>query len=250
MNQHNYLLTNRNFSDLNPLVAGEHICDPGHKFGPAVRKYTLIHFVTAGTGTIQARGVTHKVVAGQSFIILPEEVTTYQADMTDPWHYHWIGFDGGLSHRFRELPTVINISTDPFSHLGRLCKDPSVAEYLLASRLFELYATLFANRSGKSPHVTRVENYIRSSYMHPVRVEQIAEGLNLDRRYLSRLFKAETGRSMQDFLVEVRMEESIRLLQQGCTVKEAACLVGYEDVPNFSKMFKRHFGKAPSDYKT
>lgn len=249
MNQHNYLLTNRNFSDLNPLVAGEHICDPGHKFGPAVRKYTLIHFVTSGTGTIEARGKTHQVRAGQAFIILPEEVTTYQADNLDPWRYHWIGFDGSLSHRFRELPTVIDVSTDPFSRLDRLCKDPSVAEYLLAAQLFELYATLFSNRCGKSPHVTRVENYIRSSYMHPIRVEQIAEELSLDRRYLSRLFKEEIGQSMQDFLVEIRMEESVRLLQQGCAVKETAHLVGYEDVSNFSKMFKRHFGKSPSDYK-
>ena len=54
---------------------------------------------------------------------------------------------------------------------------------------------------------------------------------------------------MQDFLVEIRMEESVRLLQQGCAVNEAAHLVGYEDVSNFSKMFKRHFGKSPSDYK-
>lgn len=250
MKQHNYLLTNRHFSDLNPLVAGEHICDPGHKFGPAVRKYTLIHFVTAGTGTIEVRGTTHKVVAGQAFIITPDEVTCYQADKADPWHYHWIGFDGGLSHRFQELPAVIQVGTDPFCHLDQLCNDPSVAEYLLASRLFELYAALFSNHSGKSPHVTRVKNYIRSSYMHPIRVEQIAEELNLDRRYLSRLFKEEMGRSLQDFLVEVRMEESVRLLQQGCSVKEAACLVGYEDVSNFSKMFKRHFGKSPNTYKS
>lgn len=249
MNQHNYLLTNRNFSDLNPLVAGEHICDPGHKFGPAVRKYTLIHFVTSGTGTIESNGVIHRVKAGEAFIIVPDEVTAYQADHFDPWCYHWIGFDGALSHRFRQLPTVIQIGSDPFCHLDQLCKDPTVAEYHLASRLFELYALLFSNRSGKSPHVTRVENYIRSSYMHPVRVEQIAAELNLDRRYLSRLFKEEKGLSIQDFLVEVRMDESIRLLQQGCSVKETACLVGYEDVSNFSKMFKRHFGTSPSDYK-
>ena len=249
MKQHNYLLTNRGFSDLNPLVAGEHNCDPGHKFGPAVRKYTLIHFVTAGTGTIYARGELYQVHAGQAFIILPDEITTYQADFNDPWHYHWIGFDGTLSHKFQELPTVITIKTDPFVHLERLCKDPSIAEHQLAAQLFLLYASLFASRTEKNPHVTRVENYIRSAYMHPIRVEQIAQALNLDRRYLSRLFKTETGQSMQDFLMEVRLEESVRLLHDGATVYEAAHLVGYDDVSNFSKMFKRHFGKSPSDYK-
>lgn len=247
--QHNYLLTNRNFCDLNPLVAGEHSCNPGHKFGPAVRKYTLIHFVTSGIGTIEARGKTHRVQAGQAFLILPEEITTYEADHLDPWCYHWIGFDGTLSERFRELPVVFTPRTDPFAHLDRLCRDPSVAEYHLAAQLFELYASLFTAGANKNPHVTRVENYIRSSYMHPIRVEHIAEELRLDRRYLARLFKSKTGQSMQDFLVEVRMEESIRLLEQGCTVGEAAHLVGYEDVSNYSKMFKKHFGKNPSEYK-
>lgn len=249
MHQQNYLLTNRNFKDFNPLIAGEHICAPGHSFGPAVRKYTLIHFVTAGTGTIEARKKVHRVTAGQAFIILPEEVTTYQADKEDPWTYHWIGFDGALAQRFQALDRVFTPSIDPFLHLDRLCKDPSVAEFLLSSQLFQLYAALFADTEGKNPHVTRVENYIRSSYMYPIRVEQIAQSLGLDRRYLARLFKQETGQSMQDFLVEVRMEESIRLLGQGASVAEAAHLAGYEDVSNYSKMFKQRFGKSPKEYK-
>lgn len=249
MQQHNYLLTNRHFGDLNPLVAGIHICDPGHCFGPAVRKYTLIHFVTAGTGVIRTKDEVYQVRAGQAFIIVPDEVTTYQADQQNPWTYHWIGFDGALSGRFRNLPRVLTPATDPFVHLDRLCKDPSVAEYHLSAQLFLLYASLFADRGDKNPHVTRVENYILSSYMHPIRVEQIARELGLDRRYLARIFKQETGQSMQDFLVEVRMKESLRLLGQGASVAEAAHMTGYEDVSNYSKMFKRHFGKSPKDFK-
>lgn len=245
MDTHNILLTNRNFTDLNPLIAGEHICDPGHSFGPAIRKYTLIHYVLSGKGTLYARGQAFPVRAGEAFLILPGEMTTYTADRDDPWHYRWIGFDGALSEHFSALSPVFQPPDSLFSKLFLLAADPSVTEYRLAAELFDLYAALFSEATA-NPHVRRVENYIRASYMHPLRVEQIAAELNLDRRYLSRLFKENTGQSIQGFLIRIRMEEAAVLLQQGCSVADAAHLVGYEDTANFSKMFKRHFGKSPS----
>jgi len=247
MNSHNILLANRNLSDLNPLTAGEHICDPGHSFGPAIRKYTLIHYVLSGKGTLYARGQVFPVKAGEAFLILPGEVTTYTADRDEPWHYRWIGFDGALSEHFAALPPVFQPSDSLFTKLFRFAEDPAVTEYRLAAGLFDLYASLFSEATA-NPHVRRVENYIRASYMHPIRVEQIAAALNLDRRYLSRLFKENTGQSIQEFLIRVRMDEAAVLLRQGCGVADAARLVGYEDAANFSKMFKRHFGQSPSRF--
>lgn len=248
MDSRNILLTNRNLTDLNPLIAGEHVCDPSHSFGPAVRKYTLIHYVLSGKGTLYARGQAFPVAAGQAFIILPGEVTTYTADKEDPWYYRWIGFDGALSEHFSKLPPVFTPPDSLFVKLFRLAADPSVAEYRLAAELFSLYAALFTETTA-NPHVRRVENYIRAAYMHPLRVEQIATELNLDRRYLSRLFKEKTGETIQAYLIRVRMEAAADLLRQGCSVADAACLAGYDDTANFSKMFKRHFGESPLYFK-
>ena len=245
MDARNILLTNRNLADLNPLIAGEHICDPGHSFGPAIRKYTLIHYVLSGKGTLYTRGQTFPVEAGKAFFILPGEVTTYTADQADPWHFRWICFDGTRSARFSTLPPVFQPPDTLFGKLFRLAADPTVTEYLLSAQLFELYAALFATGSN-NPHVRRVENYIRASYMHSVRVEQIAADLNLDRRYLSRLFKEKTGQTIQSFLISVRMEEAAVLLRQGNSVADTAHLVGYDDIANFSKMFKRYHEKSPS----
>ena len=240
------LLTNRKLKDFNPLIAGEETCAPGHSFGPAVRQYTLIHYVFRGKGTLYARGGTHPVQAGQAFVILPEEVTTYTADLQEPWHYCWIGFDGDLAARFGELPPVLTLPETLFGRMRHLSAQPSAMEYLLAGDLFLLYAYLFADSQRGCPHVRRVENYIRSNYMHTIRVERIAAELNLDRRYLSRLFKEKTGSSIQEYLIRVRLEEAERLLLRGCSVKEAAHLAGYEDVSNFSKMFKKRTGRSPA----
>ena len=95
-------LINRRFEDLNPIVHGREICAPGHTFGPAVRRYTLIHYVMSGKGTYRVGGETYHVEAGEAFRILPGEITVYSADSDDPWTYRWVGFDGALSERFSE----------------------------------------------------------------------------------------------------------------------------------------------------
>ena len=124
--------------------------------------------------------------------------------------------------------------------------------YTIAAELFELYAYLFrdklADKKEGNRYVRRVEDYIRALYMQPLRVEDIARSLNLDRRYLSRLFKAQMGVSILEFLISVRMENAVRQLDAGASVKEAAQLSGYSDVSNFSKMFKKRYGKSPKDF--
>ena len=82
--------------------------------------------------------------------------------------------------------------------------------------------------------------------MHPIRIAVIARQMNLDRRYLSRLFKEQTGLSIQSYLLQVRMEEADKYLLQGYSVREAATMAGYEDISNFSKLYTRHFGLSPA----
>ena len=238
-----WLLTDRHLQDLNPLIAGDQACPPGHCFGPNVRNYTLLHYVLRGKGTFYARGKAFPVGPGQAFLILPGEVTTYQADAHDPWHYRWIGFNGTLSQEFSALPAVFEVAEELF--LGIFPKAEKNAEYLLAAGLFQLYAQLFPEAPGANRHVKKVQDLIRAAYMQPLRVETIAKEMNLDRRYLTRLFKAQTGRSIQEYLIDVRLEEADRCLRQGCSVQEAARLCGYEDPSNFSRLYKKHRGQSP-----
>lgn len=241
-----WMLTNRGFADLNPLVAGMEACPNSKSFGPWVRTYTLIHYVRRGKGVLYARGGAHPVSAGQAFLILPGEVTTYTADGYDPWEYCWIGFDGRLTEAFQQLPPVFDLPEELLYDILHASADSPMLEYRMAAMLFRLYAWLFSESRSENQHVRRVENYILSNYMQPLRVEEIANIMGLNRRYLSRLFKEERGVSVQEYLIRVRMDAAHRHLSEGCSVKEAAMLCGYEDVSNFSKMFKAHFGKSPA----
>ena len=244
-----HLLINLRLADLNPLFYGWEDCEPSHTFGPTIRNYTLIHYVRQGHGSVYKNDACYEVHEGQAFVIYPGEIVTYTADSCDPWHYQWVAFDGILSARFRELGTVV--SDFPGEIMKEFCDlgDKDLPEYRAASLLYRLYAELFANKKRKHHYVRRVQDHIRALYMKPLSVEEIAAQMNLDRRYLSRLFKQKTGQTVQDFLISVRMEEAKKLLLQGNSVEQTAFLCGYEDSCNFSKMFKRKTGKSPQMWK-
>lgn len=247
MQENSFLLTNRHLQDLNPVIAGTHDCDPGYGIQPAIRNYTLIHYVFRGKGTLYSQRGTHPVHAGQAFLIRQGELANYQADADDPWYYCWIGFDGTLAVSFDTLPPVLTPSESIFRRIIDAAETPSEAEYLMAAELFRLYAELFQTHSRQNPYVRQVKNYIRLSYMRPLRISQIAQQLNLDRRYLSRLFKEQTGIPLQQYLLQVRMEAADQYLSQGYSVRESAQMSGYEDASNFSKLYRKHFGRSPAD---
>ena len=244
----NDVIVNRNFIDLNPLLLGAEDCQPSHSFGPAVRKYTLLHFVKSGKGTVYKQNATYSVGAGEAFLILPDEVVTYTADAEEPWAYQWIGFDGRLAERFAKLPTVFPLAD---SYLSAMLdtEGKDLREYRIAAILFEMYASLFSEKKTTHDYVRRVKDYIQAVYMQDISVEEIAESMNLNRRYLSRYFKQRTGMTVQDYLIHVRMEEAKRLLLKGKSVNEASVLCGYPDPFHFSKMFKRLFGISPGAWK-
>lgn len=242
-------LINRNFHDLNPLIVGEEDCAPGHRYGPAVRSYTLIHFVRSGEGTLVRGGRSYTVRAGQAFLICPDEVTLYYASNECPWSYCWVGFDGALSARFSELPPVFSCTRNWAEEMLEACENDGVSEYRIAACLLLMYAELFATQKPHNHYVRRVKNYVDTQYMHPIYVEEIADRMNLDRRYLSRLFKEKTGQTVQEYLISVRLEAAKAQLLRGASVAEAAQLSGYEDVCNFSKMFKRVLGISPGRWR-
>ncbi len=83
----------------------------------------------------------------------------------------------------------------------------------------------------------------------------LTEGLSLDNvsahflvssSYLSRRFSDEIGRTFLSYLTELKMKKAMELLKNKCKVGETAHLLGYSDVPHFRKLFKKHYGRLPS----
>jgi two-component system response regulator YesN len=94
--------------------------------------------------------------------------------------------------------------------------------------------------------ISRVREYINRSYHGDITLENTAARFFVSKEYLSRAFKAESGRCFSDYLTELRMRKAYELLlTYKLPIKEIVERVGYIDTAHFYKVFKKHFGISP-----
>lgn len=106
-------------------------------------------------------------------------------------------------------------------------------------------------RSRRAEEIIRaVECAIRENYQDfDLNVEKIAEMVYLDASYIRRIFSRYRGCTVVDFLMEYRMEEAKKLLEEGSlSISQIAEQVGYMDPGYFTKCFKKYFGVTPSNF--
>ena len=257
MNERHILLINNHLKDINPLVCGEHLCDKSHGFGPAIREFYLFHYVISGKGTFTSKNGTYNLSKGDIFIIRPYETNYYVADSINPWHYCWIGFESDIKCSFfvdrdiLKMPECEGVFMDMIKS-DRLKKSK---ELYLCGKIYELLSIINEHietevKETTLKYVTKAKDYIASNYVGNLSVESISNYLNLDRSYFSTVFKKHEGRSPQQYIVDLRLQKAAELiLNHGYKPGEAALNSGYTDIFNFSRMFKRKFGVAPSKYK-
>ena len=58
----------------------------------------------------------------------------------------------------------------------------------------------------------RFDGWMDANYMQPLRVEDLARQVNLDRRYLSRRFKQQTGLTLQEYIIQVRIRKLCQIV--------------------------------------
>lgn len=116
--------------------------------------------------------------------------------------------------------------------------------YALAHRLFfdlspETEQDKLLNRALR--YIT--ENYAESTLV----IGDIAKACYISEIYLRKLFAKKIHKAPHQVLTEVRMRRAYTLASEKRPVKEIAQSVGYADVSQFSRAYKRYFGHTPSE---
>jgi len=128
----------------------------------------------------------------------------------------------------------------------RLC---AVHRLELALAWFKGRADVAGGSSGKRASAS-VKRYIGQHYAEKISLQQIADAVNISKPYLANVFRQETGVTIWNYLIEVRMRKAKELLlTTDRRLSEIAEAVGYTDSAHFAKVFKTYYGMNATELK-
>lgn len=105
-------------------------------------------------------------------------------------------------------------------------------------------------RHHTSSYTEQCKDYVYQNYRKKIYLEEIADILGISSSYLSRLFKKETGISLQDFINDVRVKKAANLLiYSEETLPGIAEYVNFPSQSYFGKIFKQKMQMTPKQYR-
>lgn len=101
-----------------------------------------------------------------------------------------------------------------------------------------------------SKTITNCQNYIYNNRYEKITHDDVAKQADLSHSYLSILFKKEVGISVTDYIQLVKIDEAKNLIEFTQTpLSEIGSLLNFSDQSYFTKVFKKHTGMTPKQYK-
>lgn len=141
-------------------------------------------------------------------------------------------------------------------------------EYLRKNKYWEIYVgsdlrrmfiiifrecadVLSMMKTGNSITIAyRIMNFLEHHFAEDITVDSIAESMFLNKNYIAHVFKDETGFSLMNYVISLRINKAKLLLTEtDKSITDIAVECGYSDFTYFSKQFKKNTGLTPSRFR-
>lgn len=123
----------------------------------------------------------------------------------------------------------------------------------LHAEMIEFYTremAALAKQNVFSKPITICIDYIYNHLHEHIGVETLSSVANLNKSYLSTLFKKETGVSISDYILSKRLEAAKNMLKfSDISYSEISSILTFSSQSHFTRVFKTHTGFTPKEYR-
>ena len=120
-------------------------------------------------------------------------------------------------------------------------------EHLLACLLVVLQKKAVTQRYTSLTQ--SILSYLHQNFRKKITLKLIGDITFFTPVYCDAVFKKDTGETIIDYLLTLRIEESKKLLSKNTDISQIAESVGFQDSNYFSRVFKKRVGCSPSAYR-
>ena len=105
-------------------------------------------------------------------------------------------------------------------------------------------------RNQESRRVTKVKQYINDHYAEELRLGDLASLVGMSPSAFSRFFKLRTGKSLSDYVLDIRLGYAARLLVDSTkNISEICYECGFNNLSNFNRIFKAKRSITPREFR-
>ncbi len=232
------------------------------------RDYQLL-YVASGKTFFTCHGKAYTVTKGQMVLYRPGEPQDYIYHGTDKPEVYWVHFTGSEVQAFLEdlkLPAGENVFLCGSSPVYAQLFDQMIQELqlrrthyddllplLLRQILLSLNRFLEESRSFGTQILSEMEfaaKYFQVHYHEPICIEDYALSHNMSVCWFNRSFKKLVHMTPMQYILSLRMTNAKKLLDDtDYHISEVARAVGYDNALYFSRLFHKHIGLSPSEYR-
>ena len=98
-------------------------------------------------------------------------------------------------------------------------------------------------------NIKKITDYINENATASINLDDIANYLYLDKSYVCRLFKRETGLTLNTYINMIRIAMAKKMIIDGALPRDAYTRCGYNDYSTFYRAFRRYVGESPENFR-
>ena len=239
---------------------GTHCFDAGAEIkGFKTNAWTLV-YISEGKGTVKTLRRTVKLKAKQLLCVFPNDTVSFTA--SEALSFTWVSFAGDNAEYLINLcgfgnVNPLNVGTEIskiFSNIANVKQ--SIAEFLITSEVYKLLGILTLKNINFDKYADKVIGGIKHQINMKINTldkDLIADALSrtfYNRAQLEKIFKRETGQTLRQYILKVKMTHAAKLLTDPAVrICQVANSIGYDDPLYFSRAFNRFYGVSPKEYR-
>jgi len=239
-------------------------------FGDTQVDSWMLVYTLSGRGHFRAGLRVFELTPGNLVLVEPGTLIDFSGSDKASWNFYWVVFQ--CADRWRSYlqwplagPGVRQLAVSEAAAaamdvtLGQLYQNyidagalKNELDHNLLEQLLLRCANCLPRESNRAldPRVRAARAYIDEHYASDIALADVAAASNISPSRLSSLFRSETGASVMAYRNELRLVKAAQLLlHSNLRIADIGSRVGYAEQAFFSRIFRKHLGMSPRQYR-
>ena len=237
---------------------------------PHWHDYYEIEYIISGTGTYTINGKSYDIQPGMFFLLTPLDIHEIKQRNCNDIYIYILSFDEfSLIPEYRNILFNINVREVYFRNRKRIeamfeqiLKEAAIDDHFsrnnMVSYVNQIVAEFIRNAEidyenesfSALSNIQQIIQYIRIHLTENISLSSVAKSFNVSPQYLSRLFKEKTETTFKKYIVNLRFNLAVNMIEStDLPVSEICFDTGFGTVNHFLRAFKERYGMTPTEYR-